>query len=112
MRPYGALNSVDQIPIVPDTVGSIQISSAGAVVAQDWPTNAQLVYFSPPPAFAFVVNYLSTQAAFSGASTPGSTAGLAASIQNPGIRQIPAGSTGYSITATSSGFITAEFWRK
>lgn len=110
MRPFGALHPIDQIPITPDTMGAVIISSAGAVVAFDWPTNGQLVAFSG--GMDFYVNYQSTNAGVPTTNSSGTTLSSGINELNPTIRQVPAGSTGYSLTAATSGVVTTAFWRK
>ena len=111
MRPYGAANPIDQIPLIPDTVGAGIISSAGAIVTGDWPTNAQLVFFNS--ALDFWANYRTTGVNIPTTNSNGTTASSGMNVLNPGIRQIStADSTGYSLTAASSGVISIEFWRK
>lgn len=111
MRAYGALSPTDQIPLIPDTVGAAIISSAGAVVAADWPTGAQLVFFNSTG--DFWVNYRTTGVNIPSTNSNGTTASSGMNVLNPGIRQISTGeSTGYSLTMRTSGEISIELWRK
>ena len=105
MRPIGLTDPGSFAPSVPDTFGAQLISSAGAVVAQDWPSGAKLVNFSA--GFDFWVDWGSTGATVPTSSVAGSTAFQMS--QNPGLRVIPP-TTGYSVVAASSGVISAEFW--
>jgi hypothetical protein len=61
----------------------------------------------------FWVDLESTKAAApsSGNSTEG-TAGFGYSVQGNRTFQIPAGSTCFSVAVLSSGYVTAEVWRK
>ncbi len=109
MRAIGSLHPTDQTAIAPDTVGSVIITTLGAVVAQDWPSNAQLVHFSG--GIDFYANFSSTAVSIPSTNSAGTTASSGLNEYKPGLRQIPAASTGYSITG-SSGVVTASFWRK
>jgi hypothetical protein len=111
MRPFGARGVNDHIPIPPDTVGSVIISSAGAIIAQDWPsTQANYVLFSGT--VDFYANFNTTAAAIPTTNSTGTTASSGLNELNPGLRQVMGGSTGYSITGPSSGIVTASFWHK
>lgn len=112
MRIYGALNPTHLIPMPPDTVGMAVISSAAAVVAQDWPTDAQLVAFGST--MGFWVNMVSTKANVPTTNQAGTTAssGLMEYVNAGTIYQILGGSTGYSVVAATSGVISLSFWRK
>lgn len=110
MRPFGALNPTDQIPVMPDTMGAAIVSSALAVVALDYPAGAHLIALSGE--MDFVVNYFSTGVNIPTTNSGGTTASSGLNEMNPTIRQIPGGSTGYSLTARTSGVVTTAFWRK
>lgn len=123
MRPYAALNPLDQISGPPDTVNTLFMTGGSSAQAMDYPsTLAQLVRFtgmsSAGAQLGFSVNLISTHAAVpsSGSSaTTGTTAGSTGnSIPILGTRefQIPSFSTGYSVASFSSGYVIAEFWRK
>ena len=113
MKTLGTLHPTNDTPIFPDNVGVAVISSAGAVVAQDWPSGAQLVGFDAPA--AFWIHPRSTGVAVGTTSQAGSTSQNLSIRMNNGherIFQIAAESTGYSITAETSGVIGLSFWRK
>lgn len=112
MMAYGALRPTDQIPVPPDTVGVAIISTALAVVAQDWPADAQLVTFGST--MGFFANMRSTHANVPSTNQAGTTvsSGLQEYLQSGVTYQIPGGSTGYSLVAPTSGVVTLSFWRK
>lgn len=126
MRAYGALSPIDQIPQPPDTIQTLLIAASSGQ-AMDWAGStvgssavaAHLVRLSgvttAGAAMNFYVALNSTRAAApsSGLST-GTTGGSLPSVPVIGTRefQIPPGSTGFSVAALSSGYITAEVWRK
>ena len=110
MNPYGSLHPTDGIPVPSDTFGSAIISTAGAVVAQDWPTNAKMVAISAP--MNFWMNWRSTGVNVPTTNSTGTTLSSGCNELNPTVRQIPGDSTGYSLTAASSGAISLQFWRK
>ena len=118
MRAYAALSPTDQIPHGPDTVYTLLIAGSSGQ-ALDWSTAAQLVRFSGQTtagvAMNFYVSLNSTRAAApSSGSATGTTAGALPSIPVHGSRtlQVPPGSTGWSAAALSSGYISAEVWKK
>lgn len=107
------VNPLD-IAVIPDTVGAVVISSAGAVVAQDWPSGAQIVHFDLN--INVWANLWSTAVSIPTTNSAGTTV---SSGQNIAMRtghdhvfQIPGESTGYSITSLTSGEIAIQFWRK
>lgn len=114
MRAIGIARPTDQIPQPPDTVATLLVEGSSGQ-AMDWPTGADIVRFSGTStsgaAFNFRVNLTSTKAAApsSGLSTAGTT-GFGHNVTGEGFFQIPGGSTGFSVAALSSGYITAETW--
>ncbi len=112
MRTYGALNPINLIPNPPDTVGMAVIAAAAAVVAQDYPDNAHLVAFGST--MDFWANMESTGVNIPTTNQVGTTvsSGLNEYLRPGTIYQILAGSTGYSLTAPTSGVISLSFWRK
>lgn len=124
MRAYGALSPIDQIPLPADTVHTLLIAASSGQ-AMDWSgstvsstaTGTQLVRFSGVTTAGALMNFwvdlASTNAAApsSGLSTQG-TAGFGIPVQGNRIFQVPAGSTGFSVAALSSGYVNAEVWRK
>ncbi len=110
MKGIGTLHPTEILPS-PDVVHTIVFAAASSAHAKDWPTGAvgytagSNVDFFMQPASTYVVvpsSDLST----------GSTAGhgfagsSVAQELNPGARRIPPGSTGYSVTALSSGILS------
>lgn len=115
MRKDGTLNPTDQVPIRPDTVGTIIGTSAGAIVAFDWPSgvNVGLVTFAGN--VPFYVNFASTFASTPSTNSSGTTlsSGLNELVPTAITRQISTGeSTGYSIAFPTSGLVSASFWQK
>lgn len=108
MRQFGG--QPDLYPVQPDTVGTVVISSALAVAAQDWPTDAHLVRFASTA--PFWLNMSSTGVSIPTTAETGSTAASDRNelINDSIIRQIT--STGYSITRATSGVISASFWQR
>ena len=118
MLSYGALNPIDQIHGVPDTIQTLLIAGSSGQ-AMDWAsTLAQLVEFSGVStlgaAFNFWVNLNTTRASTpsSGTSTGTASTGVSVPVQGRRLIQIPAGSTGFSVASLSSGYIQAMVWRK
>ena len=120
MIPFGAMSPLDGIPKPPDTIQTLLIAASSGQ-AMDWAsTAAQMVRLSgvstAGAAINFWANLTSTQCAApssgtsTGASTAGST-GVNVAIHGNRTLQIPGGSTGFSVAALSSGYITAEVWR-
>ena len=124
MRTYGALSPLDQIEVPPDTVQTLLIAGSSGQ-AMDWAGStisstdkgAQLVRFSGVSTAGallnFWVNLQTTNAAApsSGLSTQGTT-GFCVPVQGNRYLQIPGGSTGFSVAALSSGYISVEVWKK
>lgn len=113
MRAYSALHPTEQIPISPDTVGAAIITTALAVVAQDWPAGARFVSFDSTA--TFYANLASTGVNVPTTNSTGTTASSGLNEISAGhlVRQISTGlSTGYSLTAPTSGVITASFWKQ
>lgn len=109
MRKYGILEP-PRHPVSPEYVAIAKISSAGAVIAQDYPDGAHLVRFGSEAGFFF--NHASTAIAAPTTSWSASTASSLAIeyLSNGDTRQIVSGSTGYSVTSNSSGYISLSFW--
>lgn len=120
----GYMGNFDDIEIPANLVGSAIISTAGAVVAQDWPgatssgisgsTAARVVTFDANVALA--INMFSTGAVFPTTNSAGTTASSGLSFLQPAGHQhtyrIPSSSTGYSLTAATSGVATISFWEE
>lgn len=101
-------------PVFPDTLGVAVITTAGAVVAQDWPTSAQLVHFNVHAdswlnPWSTAVNIPTTN---SSGTTVSSGQNVLLKAGHEHVFQIPGISTGYSVTAATSGVIGVSFWRK
>lgn len=112
MRAYGVLHPTDLVPVPPDTVGVAIISTALAVVAQDWPSGAQIVTFGAT--MSFYANLGTTSVNVPSTNQSGTTvsSGLNEYVPPGATYQIPGASTGYSLTSPTSGVITMSFWRK
>lgn len=116
----------ESIRTPPNLVGSAIISTAGAVVAQDWPgatssgisgsTAARNVAFDSPLTLA--INMFSTGARVPTTNSSGTTASSGLSILQPAfvgpphVYRIPSSSTGYSVTSPTSGEVTISFWQE
>lgn len=115
MYQSGLMHPTDQIPVFTDTVGSVNLTTAGA--AFDYPAGAGLMLIVANLGFMF--NGATTQAGTPSSNSSGTTL---SSMRNeyippnvPQWRQITAGSTGYSVAATSaaaSGILTIDFFHK
>ena len=115
MRAYGALNPIDQIPLPPDHVNTMLIASSSGQ-AMDYPANAHIMRLTgittAGGAMNFWVNQKTTGAAVptSGATTTSSACQVP--VIGQATFQVPAGSTGFSVAALTSGYVQASFWRK
>lgn len=98
-------------PVAADTIGNAIISTAAAVVAQDWPDGAGMVHFNcMVDSWA---NFYSTGVAIPTTNSAGSTSGsVLLKAGHAHFYQIPGVSTGYSLTAVTSSVINIEFWKK
>ena len=119
MRQIGTLHPTDFIPAPADTTQTMLIESSSGQ-AMDWPSGSSaggIVRFSGCSTagvmLVFQVNLESTKAAApsTGTSTQGTT-GFGETVVGQGSFQIPGASTGWSAAGLSSGYITAEFWKK
>lgn len=110
MRFYGARSQTDLIPVPPDTVGVAVISTAGAKVALDYPSGAQLVAFGAET--NFWAHMASTAVTIPTTNQAGSTTALSEYLRDGTMYQIPNASTGLSLTCASSQVITLSYWRK
>lgn len=112
MRYYGGTDAFDY-PLVPDTIGVAVISSAAAVVAQDWPSGAHLV--SIDAEMGIFLNLRSTAVSIPTTNSSGSTLTSGGSWYQPTGHnhkyRISALTTGYSITARTTGVVTLSFWK-
>lgn len=108
------INPILHNPVFPETLGIAVITTAEAVVAQDWATGAQLVHFNVHA--DSWLNPWSTAVNIPTTNSSGTTVSSGQSfLLKPGhehVFQIPGASTGYSLTAATSGVISIEFWRK
>ena len=105
MRTLGTMHPTDN-PVAPDCVLTLVVTVASSARAFDWPTGAKYASFGSD--CNFFVNYASTAVALATSSptTPTTTGSSAVQEINPGVRQIPGGSTGGSIISPSTGFVT------
>ena len=112
MRTYA--RPIPDIDTPADTVGAVIVSTALAVVSNDWPSGAKVARFAG--SIGYYVNAFTTGASVPSTAQSGSTSSTGRSVyqppETPRTLQIPGDSTGYSITSPSSGVITAEFWSK
>lgn len=129
MRPYGVLHFNDLVPIEADTVQTFLMVAATAQ-ASDWLSSGSTAVANAGAAGAGVVRITawSTPGTSSvncmvnlgctNASSQTSGTSIASSGVNhpvmPGQNtfQVPGGSTGFSLFASTACFITIEMWRK
>lgn len=119
MRPYGAGNPYQGIPIVPDSVQTLLIAGSSGQAVNWLSTLAQVVRLSGVSTAGALLNFwVNLQTTHAAAPTTGSTGTSSGSsdqqiaVQGSRVMQIPGGSTGFSVAALSSGYITIETWRK
>jgi len=118
MRGIGSLHPTEAVPVPPDTVSTLLIANSSGQTL-DWPSGSTggLVRFTGQTTAGaqlnFVVNLESTKAAApsSGTSTVGTT-GFGCLVLGSGTYQIPGGSTCWSVASLSSGYVSAEIWKK
>lgn len=115
MKLFGPSNPFENNPVFPDTVGTAIISSAGAVVAQNWPTGMHVARFYPG-AIDFYLNPISTSANVPTTNSSGTTLSSGINLKlnaynDHTFRISTSDSTGYSITGESSGVVTIGFWK-
>lgn len=113
MKTIGSLHPTEDVPLVPENIAICVISTAGAIVAQDYPAGAQIMHFDAHATIYFHPS--STGVAIPTTSQVGSTSQNRVMRLNNGHEgkyQIPADSTGYSITSETSGITGIQFWRK
>ena len=95
-----------------DTIATLIGSTAGTVIAQDYPTDAKYMHISSDT--RLYINQVSTSATIPTTTTAPSTATATLNyMHNAGhehIYYIPTNSTGYSVAFESSGKATIEFW--
>lgn len=93
-----------------DTIATLIGSTAGTVIAQDYPTNAKFMHLSCD---ARVFVHLSSTGVTIPTTTTAPSTTVLSFMHNTGhehIYYIPTDSTGYSIAFDSSGRATIEFW--
>jgi hypothetical protein len=119
MIAIGAFRPTEGIPQPPDTIQTLLIAASSGQ-AMDWAsTLTQIVRISMQSTVGAAANcYVSLDstraAAPSSGNSTGSTAGTLPSIPVPTVGrflQKPADSTGFSVAALSSGYVTVECWR-
>lgn len=119
MRSIGYLHPTDGIGAPADNVQTLLIAATSGQ-AIDWPTGSSVGTIARFTGLTtagaqlnFYLNLESTKAAApsSGNSTIGTT-GFVHPVLGSGMFQIPGGSTGWSVAALSSGYVTAELWKK
>lgn len=113
----------NNIPFAPNLIGAAIITTAGAVVTADWPGASASGLASTSPRFVefdaqqvIAINLSSTNAAIPTTNSAGTTASSGRNIvQAAGhqhIYRIPQTSTGYSVTAPTSGAVSILFWHE
>jgi hypothetical protein len=128
MRQIGMLHNTQGVPVPPDQVTTFIMTGGSSAQASDWISsgstaapNAQTAgvhiiriigqtTLSGP--FGVFVNLMSTGAAIPASGTSVASSGVNHAVNVSQMFQIPGGSTGYSIAAFSSGYVTVEQWRK
>lgn len=98
-------------------MGSIAVSSALAVTANDWPSTSSTAQhiLEVSSVVAYAINLTSTSALLPTTSGSGTTASSGQNIvRNAGTHyyEIPGGSTGYSICGKTTGEMSLSFWRR
>lgn len=121
MRTYGALNPIDGIPVVPDTIISKKLT-VNTLEVFDVPAGAQLArvtFGSTDAGNVGFINWGSTKASVPTTAYPASTISTQGSSEfnipigvEPKLYQVSTGlTTGFSVIAPSSGFLCVEFWK-
>lgn len=112
MKIDGTLHPTDQVPVNPDTIGTIIGTTAGAIVAFDYPAGAEIATWAGN--VPFVLNGRSTGAQVPTTNSSGTTlsSGWNEFVPTAVTRQITGDSTGYSVAFPTSGFVTVSFWGK
>lgn len=115
MRPYGARSPTELIPVPPDTVNTLLIAGSSGQ-SMDWPAGAQIVRLTGQSttgaSMNFWVNLFSTAATVPATGSSVSSSGVNHTVMTSHTFQVPGGSTGFSVAALSSGYISVECWRK
>lgn len=121
MRPNGVMHPTDanNVPVGSDTQAKFALAAA-APQAADWPVGAEIARLTGVTtlggAFAFYFNDGSTKASSAADSsfTSGTSqsSGLNSYIVGSRDFQIPGTSTGFSLSAASSGIVSVECWGK
>jgi hypothetical protein len=121
MRNYGSRTGLD-LKVPPDQVLTLLIAGSSGQ-AFDWPTGANIARFTGVSTGGATMNFYvdpsSTKAsapstangASSGWTTQGTT-GFGFAVHEQDTFQITGGSTGGSVAALSSGYISVEVWKK
>lgn len=117
MRTIGLLHPSQDFPLPPDTVQTLLIAASSGQ-ALDWPTTqVDFVRFTAVTTAGAqlncFVNLTSTKAAAptSGPSTEGAS-GFVIGVLGTAQFQVPGASTGWSVAALSSGYVTAQVWSR
>lgn len=119
----GARNYTKEMNSPASLVGAAIITTAAAVVAQSWPGASSDGLSTSSPRFvefdsqqAFVANFWSTYVAYPTTNSSGTTSSSSLNIlQSAGhthVYRIPGISTGYSLTAATSGVISISFYHE
>lgn len=117
MRGIGSLHPTEGIILPADCVASVIGTTAGVIVAMDWPSSTgplrpDIASFAA--SVPFYLNEGSTKAAIPTTNTTGTTLSSDRNVfvNQEAIYQIPGGSTGFSVAFPSSGILTIEFFKK
>lgn len=109
MRTLGTMHPTDN-PVAPDYVLTMVVTVASSARAFDWPTGTRFASFGSD--CNFFVNYGSTAVTLPTSSLAGVTTGSSACQEiNPGVRSVPADSTGGSVISPSTGYITIACYK-
>jgi hypothetical protein len=131
MKNYGARNPTENTPVFSSIVQNVLLSAATAQ-AFDWPTAAGATAganAAAAPTGMVTITFLSSATATgtgvwfhpytTGAALPtsglfnGSSQAMASIPPNQRVTfQVPGDSTGWSVYGQSSGYVTAEYWKK
>ncbi len=113
MRTYGVLQPTALVPKVPDTTLTFLIAGSSGQAA-DWPAGTNIARLTGRSTAGASLNFEVCMESTKAAAPSSGLSTLASSAQSPvmgqGTFQLSPGSTGFSVAALSSGYITAECW--
>lgn len=128
MRPYGTLQPTAFAELPPDTVMTFLLV-AGTAQSQDWLSSgstatanagaagagiARFTFISTPGTSAVrgIINPSCTNASSNTSGTSIASSGVNIPVDGQRTIQVPGGSTGFSIFASTACFVMVEQWRK